>query len=72
MTYSIIVREMRALSGETLSHHVNINDAACAFAMAQGTCDYVEIRDDAGRVVADYARGCGAHWYSQLSRAGAP
>jgi hypothetical protein len=71
MTYSIIIREMRSLSGELVSQHRDLNAAACAFAMAQGAADYVEMRDEEGRVLADYARGCGAHWYHQLS-GGAP
>lgn len=63
MTYSIIVRELRLLAGETISSHTDMNEAACAFAMAQAASDYVRIRDDAGRTIADYTRGRGAHWY---------
>ena len=63
LTYT--VREIYDAAGEFLSQHHSRIEAAHAFALAQKYASYVELRDTAGTVIADYVRGQGAQWYAQ-------
>jgi hypothetical protein len=59
------VREIYDAAGEFQSQHHDRKAAAHAFALGSRHASYVELRDESGRVIADYVRGKGARWYGQ-------
>ena len=59
------VREIYDASGEFQSQHHDRKAAAHAFALGSRHASYVELRDENGRVIADYVRGQGTRWYEQ-------
>lgn len=58
------LRETYDTAGEFLSQHHDRNATLHAFALAQRHASYVQLRDTAGAIIADYVRGHGAQWYA--------